>query len=113
MTAAAVLRDSAVDGVTLSLSATGTIKATGEKSAVARWLPTIREHKGGLGALLAEAANIQPCGVSRCWLLHFPDHHSLEVAFSPTVSYAEVMSFYPESIAAEPFADFGNEQAHR
>jgi hypothetical protein len=53
MTAAAVLRDSAVDGVTLSLSATGTIKATGEKSAVARWLPTIREHKGGLGTSLA------------------------------------------------------------
>ncbi|MBK7953394.1 MAG: hypothetical protein IPK02_05150 [Candidatus Accumulibacter sp.] len=113
MTAAAVLRDSAVDGVTLSLSVTGTIKATGEKSAVARWLPTIREHKGGLGTLLAEAANIQPFGVSRCWLLRFPDCNSLEVAFSPAVSHAEVMSFYPESIAAEPFADFGNKQAHR
>ncbi len=112
MTAVAVLRDSAADGVTLSLSATGTIKATGEKSAVARWLPTIREHKGGLGTLLAEAANIQPCGVSRCWLLYFPDHHSLEVAFSPAVSHAEVMSFYPESIAAEPFTDFGSRQAH-
>ena len=113
MTAAAVLRDSAVDGVTLSLSATGTIKATGEKSAVARWLPTIREHKGGLGTLLAEAANVPRFGVSRCWLLHFPDRNSLEVAFSPAVSHAEVMSFYPESIVAEPFADFGSRQAHQ
>lgn len=41
MTAAAVLRDSAADGVTPSLSATGIIKATGEKTAVTRWLPAI------------------------------------------------------------------------
>ena len=41
MTAAAVLRDSAADGVTLSLSATEIIKATGEKTAVTRWLPAI------------------------------------------------------------------------
>ncbi len=112
MTAAVVLRDSAADGVTLSLSATGTIKASGEKSAVARWLPTIREHKGGLGTLLAEAANIHYLWVSRCWLLHFPDRNSLEVAFSPAASHAEVMSFYPESIAAEPIAAFGSNLAH-
>lgn len=107
MTAAAILRETAAAGVTLSLSPAGTIKAAGEKSAVDRWLPTIREHKGGIVTLLAEAANIQPFGVSRCWLLHFPDHNSLEVAFSPAVSHAEVMRFYPETIAAEPFDDAG------
>lgn len=53
MSAAAILRDSAAAGVTLSLSATGTIKATGDQSAVARWLATIKENKAGIVAALA------------------------------------------------------------
>lgn len=113
MTAAAILRETAAAGVNLSLSATGTIKAAGEKSAVDRWVAAIRVHKGGLVALLAEAANIQPFGVSRCWLLHFPDRNSLEVAFSPAVSHAEVMRLYPETIAAERLNEVGSRQPHR
>ena len=113
MTAAAILKETAAAGVTLSLSPAGGVKATGEQAAVDRWLAAIREHKGGLVALLAEAANIQPFGVSRCWRLHFPDRNSLEVAFSPAVSHAEVMRLYPETIAAEPFNEVGSRQSHR
>jgi len=60
MTAAAILRDSASEGVSLSLSATGTIKVTGEQAAVARWLTTIKENKAGIVALLAETASKKP-----------------------------------------------------
>ncbi len=113
MTTATILRATAAAGVTLSLSATGRLKAAGEQAAVDRWLAAIKENKVGIVALLAETANIQPCGVSRCWLLHFSDHDSLEVAFSPAVSHAEVMRLYPETIAAESFNEVGSRQAYR
>jgi hypothetical protein len=39
---------------------------------------------------------------SYCWLTHFSDRDPVAVAFSPAATHAEVMSFYPESMAAEP-----------
>ncbi len=102
MTAAAILRDSAVDGVTLLLSATGTIKVTGEQAAVARWLTTIKENKAGIVALLAETARKMPFEAS-CWLIHFADRNPLEVAFSPAATHAEVLFWYQDAVAAEPF----------
>jgi hypothetical protein len=101
MTAAAVLRDSAVDGVTLSLSATGTIKATGEKSAVARWLATIKENKVEILTLLSEAASKNPCPEGSLWLLHFTDRPP-DCGLSPSATHAEVLASYPDALAAEP-----------
>ncbi len=57
MTPAAIIRRAQEDGVTLALSAAGTIKATGNGNAVNRWLPLIREHKPGILVALQEAAN--------------------------------------------------------
>jgi hypothetical protein len=54
---ATILKQAAADGVTLSLAAAGTIKAAGDKAAVARWAAAIREHKPGIVALLQGAAN--------------------------------------------------------
>ena len=102
MSAAAILRDSAAAGVTLSLSATGTIKATGDQSAMDLWLPAIRAHKPGIVALLAEGANDKLYKAARFWLLHFPDREPLTVAFSPAASHAEVLAIYPAALAAEP-----------
>ncbi|MBN8436953.1 MAG: hypothetical protein J0L95_02740 [Candidatus Accumulibacter sp.] len=102
MTAADVLRDSAVDGVTLSLSAAGTIKATGEKSAVARWLATIKENKVDIIALLSEGASKKPCRAASHWLLHFSDRTPLAVDFSPPATHAEVLASYPSALSAEP-----------
>lgn len=43
--------------MTLTLIPTRTIKAAGEKAAVARWLPIIREHKPSIFEALQVAAN--------------------------------------------------------
>jgi hypothetical protein len=45
MNATEMIEQAAVDGVVLALSQTGTIKATGDQSAVDKWLPTIRDYK--------------------------------------------------------------------
>lgn len=52
MTPATIIQDAATDGVILAITATGTIKASGEKAAVNRWLPMIREHKPEILAAL-------------------------------------------------------------
>jgi len=57
MNPATILLRAKADGVTLTLSPVGTIKAAGEQIAVNRWLPVIREHKPGIVAALQEAAN--------------------------------------------------------
>lgn len=57
MNPATILKLALEDGVTLDLSAAGTIKVTGDRSAVNRWLPLVREHKPGIMAVLQEAAN--------------------------------------------------------
>jgi hypothetical protein len=48
MTPTAIIQRAAAEEVTLSLTPTGSIKASGDKAAVNRWLPTIREHKAEL-----------------------------------------------------------------
>ena len=102
MTAATILRDLAAAGVTLSLSAAGTIKATGEKGAVARWLATIKENKVDIIALLSEGASGKPCRAASRWLLHFSDRKPLTMAFSPPTTHTKVLASYPSALAAEP-----------
>jgi hypothetical protein len=53
MNPAMILNQSAADGVILSLSASGTLKANGDKKQVDKWLPVIRDHKPALVALLS------------------------------------------------------------
>ncbi len=48
MTPAAIINEAMADGVSLTISTTGTIKATGDGAAVNRWLPAIREQKAGI-----------------------------------------------------------------
>ncbi len=55
MNPAAIIKEATADGVNFSLSPTGTIKATGEQTAVNRWLPIIRDNKPGILAALREA----------------------------------------------------------
>jgi hypothetical protein len=54
MTPAAIIQQATADGVSLALSPVGTIKATGARGAVTRWLPLIQEHKPGILATLKE-----------------------------------------------------------
>lgn len=53
MTPSTILREAAMDGVILSISAAGKVKAAGSREQVDKWLPTIREHKISLIALLS------------------------------------------------------------
>jgi len=61
MTPAMIIRNAAADGVTISVSATGTIKATGECEEVWRWLETIRNNKAELLQVLRnEMPRLEP-----------------------------------------------------
>lgn len=60
MKAAAIIKEAQADGVSLALSPAGTIKATGEESAVDRWIPILKAHKPDILAALQEAANDTP-----------------------------------------------------
>lgn len=102
MTAAAILRELAAAGVTLSLSAAGMIKATGEKAAVGLWLATIKENKVDIITLLSEAASRKPCQAASRWLLFFSDRKPLTVVFSPRVTHGKVLASYPSALAPEP-----------
>ena len=57
MNPAMIIIQATADGLNLALSATGTIKATGEAAVVNRWLPLIREHKVDIISELQAAAN--------------------------------------------------------
>lgn len=56
MTPAAIINEAMADGVSLTISPAGTIKAAGDGAAVNRWLPAIREHKAGIVAALKVGA---------------------------------------------------------
>jgi hypothetical protein len=45
MTPVEIIEQATVDGVILALSPAGTITATGDQTAVDKWLPTIRDNK--------------------------------------------------------------------
>jgi hypothetical protein len=55
MTPAKIINQSAADGVIISLSVAGKVKATGIQEHVDKWLPTIREYKMSLIAFLSDA----------------------------------------------------------
>lgn len=48
MNTAELIEQVTAEGVTLALTPTGTIKASGDQSAVDKWLPTIRDNKTGI-----------------------------------------------------------------
>jgi hypothetical protein len=60
MTPAAIIQEAAVDGVMLAKTPAGTLKATGNQAAVARWLPVLRENKSGILAALEETEGDLP-----------------------------------------------------
>lgn len=59
MTPVEILEHATVEGVILALSPRGTITATGEQSAVDRWLPTIRQSKAEILAELQQETRRQ------------------------------------------------------
>jgi len=50
----AIIQKAKQDGITIALSATGSIRATGSNKAMARWLPIFRQKKSVLVLALLE-----------------------------------------------------------
>ncbi|MGA8147280.1 MAG: hypothetical protein WB870_06860 [Gallionellaceae bacterium] len=40
----------------------------------------------------------------RCWLIHFADRDPMEVHCTPGATHAEILEWYAQAIAAQPFA---------
>jgi hypothetical protein len=75
MTPSTIIQSSAREGVTLALSPSGTIKASGDQGAVSRWLPVVREHKSAIiKTLLANSACTGDLGAIREWLAYIGEH---------------------------------------
>ena len=60
MKPAAIIDQSAADGVIISLSVAGKVKATGQQEHVDKWLPAIREYKMSIIAFLSNAVAAVP-----------------------------------------------------
>ena len=102
MTPATIIREAQAEGVRLTLSPAGTIKAIGDGAAVTRWLAAIREHK----AEIIDVLKVSPgdtASASRWWLIHYPDRDPVEVACCPEATHADILGRHPDAVAAEPF----------
>jgi hypothetical protein len=86
-------------GIRLTIE-NGKIKATGDKAALARWMPVIRERKAEIVAALKAGAGEAR---SRWWRLRFADREPVEVCCCPEATHAEVLEWHPGAVAAEPF----------
>ncbi|MGB0128639.1 MAG: hypothetical protein WBP72_13460 [Rhodocyclaceae bacterium] len=79
MTPGEVIERAELDGVVLSLSTAGTVKAQGDSSSLARWAPTLRAHKPAITAALirakAETDKIME------WLASIGEHDAEQIAY--------------------------------
>ena len=57
MSPAEIIEQATVEGVILTLPPRGTNKATGEQSAIDKWLPTIRDNKAAIITVLKVGAD--------------------------------------------------------
>jgi hypothetical protein len=96
MNATTIIKEASTEGVTLALSATGTIKATGDAEAVARWIPAIREYKGEIIEALKAAVT-----EAQCWRVRVTDSETC-IATSGTTR-ADIMTMYPDAISMETY----------
>ena len=104
MTPAKIMREAKADGLKLSLTPEGNIKAAGDGVAVNRWLPVIREHKAEIIDVL-KVSDGYALTTSHQWLLHFTDRSDLPVIFASAVEHAAALAYYPDAVAAEPISE--------
>jgi hypothetical protein len=102
MTPETIIHKAQADGVMLTLSLSGTIKARGDGVAVNRWLTVVREHKAEIIASL-ETSQGGTAITSYRWLIHYQNREPVEVACTPPTTHAQMLEWYPGAVAAEPF----------
>ncbi len=103
MTPTTIVREARADGVRLTLSTFGTIKASGDSAAVNRWVAVIRERKAEIIDALKVSSGDMATG-SRWWLIHYRDRDPVETAFDPAVTHAELLKWNRDAVAAELWA---------
>jgi hypothetical protein len=101
MTPTTIVREARADGVRLTLSTFGAIKASGDSAAVNRWVAVIRERKAEIIEALKVGAGYTATA-SRWWLIHFTDRDPVETVFDPAVTHAELLKWNRDAVAAEP-----------
>jgi hypothetical protein len=101
MSPATLIREAQSDGVMLSLSLAGTIKASGDGAAVNRWITVIRERRAEIIEALKAGAGEMPTA-TRWLLIHYPEGDPLQVAFYPEATYAEILNWHPDALRIEP-----------
>lgn len=104
MTPSTIIQRAAADGVRLVLSATGTIKATGDDVAVGRWLPVIREHKSALvKVMLEDGALTGDLTAIRAWLAFIGENDPAIIAdtLARCEQDPEVRSYFTGRAAAD------------
>ncbi len=90
MTPATIIREAQAEGVRLTLSPTGTIKATGDGATVNRWLTVIREHKAEIVDVLKVGTD-DTATRSIGWVHTFPDGGKVEVCLPLPATRNEVL----------------------
>ena len=106
MTPATIIERAAACGVIVTLTPAGTVKTTGTKDAVARWVPTLRANRDAIVAALTKASNdppaVSPADASPVWLIHCPDRQPVAVHCWPPATLAEILAIYPTATGAKP-----------
>jgi hypothetical protein len=111
MTPAAIINEAMADGVSLTISPAGTIKATGDGAAVNRWLAVIREHKAEIIDVLKVGAG-DTAATSWGWRVVYPEDHPgdkisgrvFECYIVPVQTLAQVQAIHPGAMI-EPIAE--------
>lgn len=104
MTPDTIIQRATAEGVRLALSATGTLKATGEQGAVNRWLPIIREQKPLIVKTLLEATALTgDLPAIRAWLTFIGEHDPAIITevLSKCRSDPEARDYFTGRAAAE------------
>jgi hypothetical protein len=84
-------------------------RAKGEKGRAVASVATVAVANPGksipepIPATPAKAGGGDPATASYWWLIHYPDRHSVQVAYCPDVTHAEILAWHPNAVAAEPF----------
>lgn len=65
MNTSELIEQATAEGVTLALTPAGTLTATGDQSAVGKWLPTIRDNKPSILVKLFDGCNCPPVLINR------------------------------------------------
>jgi hypothetical protein len=117
LSAATIIQEASADGVTLTLTPSGAIRAVGAKAAVARWAAPIREHKLGIVEVLSAAANdpgdldifapelAADPHVHQRWVVTIPGRDPFGVIVFPDANQAQMRAQYSTATSIRPAAE--------